>query len=100
MQLYHNFSLETQELYELQQLELMIERTLEGAVYYQDYLQQLMDEWKKFRCNPDRFDLIQSEYLSKVLLLQKKASAYWEGETERNQPIDYKKFLQLIQSLP
>ena len=70
MQLYHNFSLETQELYELQQLELMTERTLEGATYYRDYLQQLMHEWKKFRCNPDRFDLIQSEYLSKVLLLQ------------------------------
>ena len=100
MQLYHNFSLETQELYELQQLELMTERTLEGATYYRDYLQQLMQEWKKFRCDPDRFDLIQSEYLSKVLLLQKKVSAYWEGETERNQPIDYKKFLQLIQSLP
>ena len=59
-----------------------------------------MQEWKKFRCDPDRFDLIQSEYLSKVLLLQKKASAYWEGENERNQPIDYKKFLQSIQSLP
>ena len=39
MQLYHNFSLETQELYELQQLELMTERTLEGATYYRDYLQ-------------------------------------------------------------
>ena len=97
MSLYSHFTLESEELEELRQLETMVRRTLEGVRYYQSLLEELLNESKAFRQNPDTLFEIKTEHLSKVLLLQKGDSDYL-AHAETN-PIDYRQLLAYLQTI-
>lgn len=97
MSLYSHFTLESEELEELRQLETMVRRTLEGVHYYQPLLEELLTESKAFRQNPDTLFEIKAEHLSKVLLLQKGDPDYLaHAETD---PIDYQQLFAYLQTI-
>ena len=97
MSLYSHFTLESEELEELRQLEAMVRRTLEGVHHYQSLLEELLNESRAFHRNPDTLFEIKAEYLSKVLLLQKGDPDYLaHAETA---PIDYQQLLAYLQTI-
>ena len=97
MSLYNNFTLESQELEELQQLETMVERTLYGASYYRSMIDEVVSDSVAFRKDPEVLFRIKAKHLPKVLLLQKNPSNYLDEVDVAH--IDYQALLCYIKGI-